>query len=91
MGRSKAEGGLGFRDIESFNQAFLAKKCWRFLTNPISLAARIVKEKYFKRGSFLEAKLGANPSQIWRSIWGAQGLFKEGLRWRVGNGHKINI
>ncbi|KAF5481894.1 hypothetical protein F2P56_002506 [Juglans regia] len=38
-----------------------------------------------------EAKLGNAHSLIWRSVWNSLGLLKEGLRWKVGDGEKINI
>lgn len=63
----------------------LAKQGWRLLTNPTSLATRM-KEKYYKRGTIMDAKLGACPSQIWRSIWGFHKFTKrrakmEGRKW----------
>ncbi|XP_040986468.1 uncharacterized protein LOC121234565 [Juglans microcarpa x Juglans regia] len=91
MNIQKGRGGMGFRDLESFNAALLAKQGWRILKYPLSLAAVLLKEKYFRHGNFLDAKLGAQPSLVWRSIWSAKVLLREGLRWKVGDGKKINI
>lgn len=74
---SKGEGGLGFRDIGSFNQAILAKQGQKILANQKSLATRIFKEKYLKQGCFMNAKLGNNPSQVQRSIWEAKQFLNE--------------
>lgn len=41
ISRSKDEGGLGFREIEVFNQALLAKQGWGLVKNPNSLVRRI--------------------------------------------------
>ena len=58
---------------------------------PDSLVARVLKTRYFQHKDFLNAKLGSNPSFIWRSIlWGPQ-IIHAGSRWRIGNGQQIEI
>ena len=39
--------------------------------------------------SFLEAKLGGNPSFVWRSLWATQETLKTWGRLRVDNGDGI--
>lgn len=89
--KPKSMGGLGFRDLYSFNQALLAKQGWNIITKPHSLVARIFKAKYFPNRSFLEASLGHNTSLTWRSIFGAKPILDKGLVWWVGNGKDICI
>lgn len=91
MSESKKGGGLGFRDLESFNKAILAKQIWRMQNNPDSLVTKIMKEKYFKNGNLLEAQLGSTPSLIWRSIWSSLDLVKVRMVWRARNGRSIKI
>ncbi|KAF5454628.1 hypothetical protein F2P56_024278 [Juglans regia] len=64
----KDMGGLGFRDLRCFNIALLSKQGWRILQNPTSLVAQILKQKYFKQGNLLDARLGTGPSFAWRGI-----------------------
>jgi hypothetical protein len=91
MGLSKRKGGLGFRDLELFNLALLAKQGWRLLQHPESLMAQVMRAKYYPTTDFLSATLGPRPSYAWRSIFQSQRLLKEGLVWRVGNGESIKI
>jgi hypothetical protein len=89
--KAKDGGGLGFRDLHLFNLALLAKQGWRLLQNPHSLVARVLKAKYYPSSSFLNAKLGHNPSFTWRSIWNSRETLQLGLQWRVGDGNQISI
>lgn len=91
MGYANEIGGLGFRNLEAFNTALLAKCMWHILINPDSLAAQIIKQKYFREGQLLDAKIGSRLSFIWRSLHSSVGLLKEGLVWRLGNGESIKI
>lgn len=84
-------GGFGFRDFTAFNLALLGKQGWRFLSNPDTLVSRVFKAKYYPKGEFFEAKLGHNPSFIWRSIWKSHALLKDGFRWKVGSRDSIRV
>lgn len=64
----KKYGGMGFKRIREFNMAMLVKKAWRILSEPNSFFARLLKARYFQRSQFAEARLGNNPSYVWRSI-----------------------
>ena len=87
----KRRGGLGYKDLECFNQAFLAKQGWQLIQFPDSLVAQVMKAKYYPQGDFMASSLGGHPSYAWRSVWGAKKLLQEGMRWIVGNGQSIKI
>lgn len=66
--RSKAEGGMGLRDLSAFHKALLAKQGWRIVNCPNSLMARILKAKYFPSADFLNAGVGHNASFTWQKF-----------------------
>lgn len=45
-------GGMVFRDLMLFNQAVLAKQCWRLQVDPNSLCFKFLKGRYFPHGDF---------------------------------------
>ena len=87
----KMEGGMGFRDLKTFNLTLLAKQGWRIQQNPNTLVHRVFKAKYFAGSSFREAQLGYRPSYVWRSIMAAKDLIVIGSRWVIGNGVRVHI
>lgn len=58
---------------------------------PDPLAAQVLKSKYFWHRNAIDAKFGHNPSFLWRSLFSAIDLIKEGIFWRVGTGSKIGV
>lgn len=87
----KAEGGLGFKDIQIFNQALLAKNAWRILTDPSSLLARVLMGKYCHKQSFLDVTASPSCSHGWRSVLHGRDLLKENLGKVIGNGLTTKI
>ena len=51
----KLDGGLGFKDLESFNMALLEKQWWKVIHNEESLCFKVLKGKYFPKTSPLRA------------------------------------
>jgi hypothetical protein len=82
----KQEGGMGFRDLHSFNLAMLAKQVWRLIDDPNSLCAQVLRAKYYPSGDLLKAGPRAGSSFTWQSIVAGIQTFKRGCIWRVGNG-----
>ncbi|KAL8114102.1 hypothetical protein AgCh_021108 [Apium graveolens] len=91
MSRGKHNGGLGFRQLYDFNISLLGRQGWRLITEQNSLASQIFKARYYPDGYFLTAKLGNNPSHIWRSILEAHALLKKGAVHCVGNEKDVHI
>jgi hypothetical protein len=91
MIQPKYMGGLGFRDIEIFNLAMLARQVWRILQYPESLSSRVLKAIYFPNEDLMDARLGISPSQIWRAVHEGIGVLKQGLIRRIGDGRSTSI
>lgn len=89
--KDKEVGGLGFHDLEKFNQALLGKQAWRILSNPNSLLAQILKHKYFKNCSFMDSRVGTRPSYAWRSILHGREVMEKGLLKSLGNGDNTRV
>ncbi|KAL8093925.1 hypothetical protein AgCh_035705 [Apium graveolens] len=86
---TKEAGGLGFKNLKKINISMLEKQGWRLLNNENQLVTSIIKARYLPKCDFLDAKLGVNPSFMWRSILATHESIRQGCRKRIGNGHDI--
>ena len=86
-----SEGGLGFRMLEEFNLALLAKQLWRLVRYPNSLLARVLRGRYFRYQSPLHVKPSYLPSYGWRSMLAARSLLLSGLRKNIGSGWDTKV
>jgi hypothetical protein len=91
MSSPKNIGGMGFRDMELFNQAMLGRQCWRLLTVPDSLCARVLKGRYFPDEDFWNASCPRSASYTWCSILHGRKLVKRGILWGIGDGSTVRI
>jgi len=91
MTQPKFIGGLGFRDIEMFNLALLARQAWRILIKSNSLRACLLKSIYFPSGDFLKATIEGNSSKTWRAICDGLDVLKQGIIKRIGDGESTSI
>ena len=80
----KNQGGMGFKDLTTFNEAMLAKLAWQLLNDENSLFCRVFKARFFPRGSILKAKDSPSASYAWNVI-------AKGALWRVRDGKQIKI
>ena len=83
-------GGMGFKDLQKFNDAVLAKQVWRLLEDKSSFFHRFFKAKFFPNGSIFDAK-DDKGSFAWKSILKSRKIIKNGTHWRVGDGESIQI
>ncbi|XP_060963954.1 uncharacterized protein LOC115715819 [Cannabis sativa] len=57
---------------------------------PDSLLAKVLKSRYYPNNNFLQANIGHSPSFTWQGIHWGRSLFVAGLRWKIGEGCRIN-
>jgi hypothetical protein len=87
----KNDGGMGFKSLFVFNLAMLGKQGWRIMSNPDLLTSKINKARYFPQSDFFDAKVGHNPSVVWRSISNSRFILRVGTRWRIRSGTDISL
>ena len=66
--KPKLYGGMGFKDLSRFNDAFLAKHTQRLFHDHQSLFYLVFKAKFFPDCSVMEAREPSNISYAWKSI-----------------------
>jgi len=82
---------MGFKEIEKFNDALLAKQVWQMINNPNSLCHRVFKARFFPDYSILEARESIVGSYAWKSLLSARDVIRQWMIWRVGNGKSVRI
>ncbi|CAM8916829.1 unnamed protein product [Rhodiola kirilowii] len=79
MQKPKNNGGLGFKDLDLFNNALLMKQLWRLVKNPELLMSKVLAARYLHGMPLSLAGTGYMPSHAWRSLMKVKDLFLDGL------------
>ena len=87
----KGMGGLGFRDIQAFNQALLGKIAWRLIKKPECLLSRIMTGKYCNSASFLTVKAASSLSHGWKGVLKGRDLLIQHLGKAIGDGESTSV
>ena len=82
---------MGFRDINNFNDAMLAKQIRRLHHQKNTLLYKVFSAKYFPEGSILDAPIPTKFSYAWKSILQSRLVIQKGAIWRVRDGRSISI
>ncbi|CAB4309819.1 unnamed protein product [Prunus armeniaca] len=71
--------------------ALQAKQVWRIYHQPHSFLARVLKARYHKDCSILDASKGHAPSYIWRTVCDSRVVLARGSRWPIGDGWSVKV
>ncbi|XP_027181659.1 uncharacterized protein LOC113780035 [Coffea eugenioides] len=89
--KEKKVGGLGFKDLQNFNKALLAKQVWRLVSKPNLLVSKVLRAKYCHKDSIFRCKVPKCASWIWQSLMNVRDFVQNGTRKKIGNGKATNI
>lgn len=87
----KDKGGLGIRDLTTFNKAMLGEQARRFSQFPSAPWSRVLKGLYFPHTDFWHAGKGYRSSWGWQSLIMGRDAISNSVLWSVGNGESIKI
>ena len=90
--KPKKEGGLGIQTAKAKNIALLAKLNWHLASEPTSLWAKVLTQKY------RTPRRVSNPhtsfrtcSTTWSAIQKGESVFKKGSKWIVGRESQLSL
>jgi hypothetical protein len=86
-----ANGGLGFRSFESFNEAIIAKLAWWVLSDQDSFRVKVLKAKYKAGAKWLQTPPIRSTSFSWKGLDSIKDILSSGACRLVGSGVSILV
>ncbi|XP_026416098.1 uncharacterized protein LOC113311480 [Papaver somniferum] len=91
VSKDKAQGGMGFRDLSSFNKGLLARTAWGLCNEQQQLWSSTMKQCYLPNTNVMHAKKKRNSSWAWQSVHNMMGFIREFSCWVIGDGGTVRI
>jgi len=89
---SKAQGGLGIKNLSTQNTSLLQKWLWRFCCEDMALWRRFIAEKYGLQSNWITEEVnGTFGCSVWKTIRRMWPDFSAKVTFRVGNGLKTSF
>ncbi|KAJ4751955.1 RNA-directed DNA polymerase (reverse transcriptase)-related family protein [Rhynchospora pubera] len=85
--RPKDHGGLGLKDLTSFNRSLHMKALWSIVTSSSAIWIAMVKAKYLSRATIWNSQRSTKCTALWRALLGVRQLLQDNVQWQIGNGN----
>ncbi|XP_021852418.2 uncharacterized protein [Spinacia oleracea] len=73
----KQTGGLGFRDVQTWNIAFMGKYVWALVKKQDNVWIRLIHSVYLKDGDWWEYQPGSSASWYWKQVCNTKEKLKQ--------------
>nr|XP_025625612.1 uncharacterized protein LOC112717904 [Arachis hypogaea] len=84
---AKTDGGIGMRKLDIVNDTFIMKMIWNLWTEPDSLWAQVMYNKYIKgREDEVERSYRTNDSPLWKEMTKLWGKLQDSCHKIIGDG-----
>lgn len=84
------EGGLGIKDLATFNDDILMKYLWRLAQGSDSQWAQLMRAKYISRSLLWQSKRNYKCTIMLGSLMNLRGRLLPMLRWKLGDGRRCH-
>ncbi|GKA78875.1 hypothetical protein Tco_0785412 [Tanacetum coccineum] len=89
--KPKMKGGLGFKDLGTWNEVLLTKHIYNIVANKETLWVQWIHMVKVKKRSVWEIDVESNDSWIWKSLIGLREKVRNHIEHVIGNGENISV